>query len=52
MKRFLFTAVLLSTVAGYAETLGFWDFRDGEPPRDFSGQAQGLHDGALGGVRH
>ena len=34
LRQFVFVVAASATVVGYAETLGFWDFRDGEPGSD------------------
>ena len=34
LREFLFAVAVSAAVAGHAETLGFWDFRDGDPGSD------------------
>lgn len=36
LRQFMFVATVFASSLGIAETLGFWDFRDGEPGTDVS----------------
>ena len=31
LRQFFFAVAVSAAAVGYAETLGFWDFRDGDP---------------------